>query len=196
MYCKQTGEFSSTRIIFLSAIIRYVLMKKVIYLYREEREKRKQILKELVQKKEKERLEELYTKVALEYKEYYQDINLVEILSEEESKSIYDKLQDDYPFVSYGIGGIDWGLMKNKVEITSSLQIKKFISEQRYDDAKVYSLKKASIYPGTSPVLVTPINNIIESFNDLKYDEQMLYCIEKKFVLEIKFSGEIFLGWK
>ncbi|MEH7087039.1 hypothetical protein V7139_30680, partial [Neobacillus drentensis] len=57
----------------------------------EEREKRKQRLKELVQQKEKKRLEELYTSVALEFKEYYRDINLVEILSEEESKIIYDK---------------------------------------------------------------------------------------------------------
>jgi hypothetical protein len=168
----------------------------VIYLDSEEREKRKQRLKELVQQKEKKRLEELYTKVALDYKEYYRDINSIKILSEEESKIIYDKLQDDYPFVSYGIGGIDWVLFENKVEITSSRQIQKFISEKRYADANVYSLKKGSIYPGTSPVLVTPINNIIKSFNDLKYDEQMLYCIEKKFVIEIKFSGEILLGWK
>ncbi|MEH6940203.1 hypothetical protein V7056_20515, partial [Bacillus sp. JJ664] len=111
-------------------------------------------------------------------------------------ESIYDKLLDDYPLVSYGIGGIDWEFMKNKLEITSSHQIQQFISEQRYDNAMVYSLKKASGYPGTPPVLVTPINNIIKSFNDLKYVEQILYCIEKKFVLEIKYSGEILLGWK
>ncbi|PJO42890.1 CDI toxin immunity protein [Lysinibacillus xylanilyticus] len=164
---------------------------------REERAIRKQRLKELLQQREKKRLEEEYTNIGSEYKEYYQDKNLVEVLSEEESESIYEKLQDDYPFVeSCGIGGIDWGLMKNKVEITNSRHIQQFISEQRYDNVKVFSLKKASGYPGTPPVLVTPINNIIKSFNDLKYVEQMLYCIEKKFVLEIKFSGEILLGWK
>ncbi|WP_142283064.1 CDI toxin immunity protein [Gottfriedia solisilvae] len=168
----------------------------MIYLDREEKEIRKQRLKELIQQSQKKRLEEEYTNLASVYKEDYQDINSVEILSEEESESIYDKLQDNYPLVSYGIGGIDWNLMKNKMEITTSRQIQQFINEQRYDNVKVYSLKKASGYPGTPPVLVTPINNIIKSFNDLKYVEQILYCIEKKFVLEINFSGKILLGWK
>ncbi|MEH6939734.1 hypothetical protein V7056_18105, partial [Bacillus sp. JJ664] len=70
----------------------------------EEKAIRKQRLKELLQQSQKKHLEELYTNEASEYKEYYQDINLIEILSVEESESIYDKLLDDYPLVSYGIG--------------------------------------------------------------------------------------------
>ncbi|MHC0039755.1 CDI toxin immunity protein [Pseudoneobacillus sp. C159] len=139
---------------------------------------------------------ELYINLADEYCEQLIDKNSINVLDELESEKIYTELSNFFPFDFSGSGRITWSQLKETLYVKNEEELSSFIKRNKYEGSQVFLLRKFSITINTSPVIVTSIENVVASLENLLDEEQFIFCPSKGFVIDIPFSSNITVGIK
>jgi hypothetical protein len=158
-------------------------------------ERRKRIQQKVQQMREKEEKEE-YKQIADEYCEELVMKETIVVLKEHESDALYEKLSNYYPFDFSGSGRIEWSQMGTKLIVENAEELAIFMKNHGFEESQVYLLKKFSTIFGSTPVIKTVIENVIESFDNILDEEQFIFCPTKGYVIDIPFSGIVSVGMK
>lgn len=155
-----------------------------------DRDKRKLKMQELIQGgKEKRKLE-----IDPLFKECVEVLHPnVDVLSQVETKQLYDDLQKRFPFVWWG--RIDWDNFKDKKQVVNAADIMLHLNNRfQTEDYIIYALWGL----GNSSVIKTNLQNAISHIHDVNSvgGDQWLYCPSHRFVIEFYHEGDIIIGFE
>jgi hypothetical protein len=162
------------------------------------REERQKKLHEKVEYYQEKRVEQLYKEIGEEYIEDLLDKENIVVLSVNDSRAIGDKFfEEDYPFDFRGsVARINWNLMDLKLDLKNAQDLSKFINENKFHNSMVYLIPKSSEYLiPYPPIIQTNIENVINSFEELSFQEKFIYCPDENYFIEIPFDAKVKIGW-
>lgn len=124
----------------------------------------------------------------------FPDTNEIDVLNNEESKKVVNRLESHFPIASWG--RIDWNQVKKKeyypTKKTPSLnELLEFLSIS--PNSTFYLILNNSVYP----VIKASIKNIFEGLEDaiLLGSNLWMYSVNEEFVIEVCHDDTVAIGW-